>query len=231
MSRAKKQHEADQSRRGNQARIIAAAVAVLLIAIVALSVSLLGEQNTSTQPADDGRVAALASEHSPTLGDPGAKVHIVEFLDPACGTCAMFYPMVKQWMTEAPDELRLSIRHVAFHSGADYVVRILEASRNQDKYWQTLEALLASQRQWAINHVVQPDRVLPAIASVGLDVDQLMTDMNGVEVLARIEQDKKDSIVLKVSATPEYFVNGRSLPSFGQQQLLDLVREELQKAN
>jgi protein-disulfide isomerase len=230
MSRAKKQHEANQSRHGNQTRIIAAAVAVLLIAIVALSVSYLGEQNASTQPADDGRAAALASEHSPTLGDPGAKVHIVEFLDPACGTCAMFYPMVKQWMTEAPDELRLSIRHVAFHSGADYVVRILEASRNQDKYWQTLEALLASQRQWAINHVVQPDRVLPAIASVGLDVDQLMADMNGVEVLARIEQDKKDSILLKVSATPEYFVNGRPLPSFGQQQLLNLVREELQKA-
>jgi hypothetical protein len=30
--------------------------------------------------------------------------------------------------------------------------------------------------------------------------------------------------------TPEYFVNGRPLTSFGQQQLLDLVREELQKA-
>jgi len=191
----------------------------------------LGEQNESSQSGDDGRLAALASEHSPTLGNPGAKVHIVEFLDPACGTCALFYPMVKQWITEAPDELRLSVRHVAFHTGADYVVRILEASRNQDKYWQTLEALLASQSQWAINHVVQPDRVLPAIASVGLDVDQLMADMNGVEILARVERDKKDSILLKVSATPEYFVNGRPLPSFGQQQLLDLVREELQKAN
>jgi len=107
----------------------------------------------------------------------------------------------------------------------------LEASRNQDKYWQTLEALLASQSQWAINHAVQPDRVLPAIAGVGLDVDQLMADMNGVEILARIERDKKDSILLKVSATPEYFVNGRPLPTFGQQQLLDLIREELQKAD
>ena len=36
-------------------------------------------------------------------------------------------------------------------------------------------------------------------------------------------------MTLKVSATPEYFVNGRPLPSFGQQQLLDLVREELGK--
>jgi protein-disulfide isomerase len=56
-----------------------------------------------------------------------------------------------------------------------------------------------------------------------------MADMNTVQVMQRIEQDKKDSIVLKVSATPEYFVNGRPLPSFGEQQLADLVREELRK--
>jgi protein-disulfide isomerase len=197
---------------------------------VTVSVIKLGEQSEPTQSGDESRLAALASDHAPTLGDPGARVHIVEFLDPACGTCAVFFPVVKQWMNEAPDKLRLSVRHVAFHSGADYVVRILEASRKQDKYWQTLEALLASQRQWVMNHVVQPDRVLPAIADVGLNVDQLMADLNGVDILARIEQDKKDSILLKVSATPEYFVNGRPLPSFGQQQLLNLVREELQKA-
>ena len=164
-----------------------------------------------------------------TLGDPGAKVHIVEFLDPACGTCAVFYPMVKQWLNEAPGKLRLTVRHVPFHTGVDYVVRILEASREQDKYWETLEALLMSQRQWVTNHVVQPDRVLPAIASVGLDEDRLMADMNSPAVLARMQKDQEDAVTLKVSATPEYFVNGRPLPSFGQQQLLDLVREELGK--
>jgi len=137
--------------------------------------------------------------------------------------------MVKQWLAEAPGEIRLSVRHVAFHTGSDYAVRILEASRKQDKYWQTLEALLGSQQQWVQNHVVQPDRIGPAIAGVGLNMEQLTADMNSMQVLERIEQDKKDSILLKVSATPEYFVNGRPLPEFGQQQLADLVRDELSK--
>jgi hypothetical protein len=44
-----------------------------------------------------------------------------------------------------------------------------------------------------------------------------------------MEQDKNDAVTLKVSKTPEYFVNGRPLPSFGPQQLADLVREELEK--
>ena len=202
-----------------------AAVAVLA---AALSLSGCGDR-PSSQDDDQAREAALASEHAPTVGDPGAKVHIVEFLDPACGTCAMFYPMVKGWMAEVPGEIRLTVRHVPFHDGVEYVVRILEASRNQDKYWQTLETLLATQRQWVDNHVVQPDRVLPAIASVGLDVAQLEADMSSAEVQARMDKDLQDSKVLKVVATPEYFVNGRPLPSFGQEQLANLVREELQK--
>ena len=200
----------------------------LAAAMAAMLLSGCGDKQSS-QGGAQAREAALASEHAPTIGDPGAKVHIVEFLDPACGTCAIFYPMVKGWMAEVPGEIRLTVRHVPFHDGVEYVVRILEASRNQDKYWQTLETLLATQRQWVDNHVVQPDRVLPAIASVGLDVAQLEADMSSAEVQARMDKDLQDSKVLKVVATPEYFVNGRQLPSFGQEQLANLVREELQK--
>ena len=211
----------------NQMKILAGMVAAL--ALVAIVVMLLpGKEPAPTGPAaEDARAEALASEHSPTIGDASAKVHLVEFLDPACGTCAMFYPMVKEWLAQADGDLRLSIRHLAFHDGAEYAVRVLEASRNQDKYWETLEALLASQRVWVHNHVVQQDQIATAIAGVGLDMEQLLADMNAPEVTERIERDKADAIFLKVAATPEYFVNGRPLPSFGAQQLLDLVREEL----
>jgi protein-disulfide isomerase len=229
MSRKTRSKQVNAENRYGRSSIVAAAVGVLVLAVVAATFLYESDDTQSLQFEAAARQAALASEHSPALGDPGAKVHIVEFLDPACGTCALFFPMVKQWMAEVPGEIHLSVRHVAFHSGSDYAVRILEASRKQDKYWQTLEALLASQHQWVQNHTVQPDRIGPAIAKVGLNMEQLTADMNTVEVKRRIEQDKKDSILLKVSATPEYFVNGRPLPSFGQQQLADLIREELAK--
>ena len=229
MSRNTRSKQVNAENRYSRSALVAAAIGVVVIAVVAATLLYESDDALPQQSEATARQAALASEHSPSLGDPGAKVHIVEFLDPACGTCAQFFPMVKQWLAEAPGEIRLSVRHVAFHSGSDYAVRILEASRKQDKYWQTLEALLASQNQWVQNHIVQPDKIGPAIAGVGLNFEQLMADMNTVEVMQRIEQDKKDSILLQVSATPEYFVNGRPLPSFGQQQLADLVREELRK--
>ena len=229
MSKKNEETGDNAAKPGRRGSLIALSVAVLVIALVAATLIYLGNDTQSAGGEDTVRQAALASEHSPTLGDANAKVHIVEFLDPACETCALFFPMVKNWMKEVPGQIRLSVRHVAFHEGSDYAVKDLEASRKQNKYWETQETLLASQQQWTQHHTVQPEKIGPAIASVGLDMEQLLADMNSMEVLARMEQDKKDSIFLKVSATPEYFVNGRPLPSFGQQQLANLVREELEK--
>lgn len=219
----------NKKKSANPTTLAVAVVGILAIALVAATLLYESDGTGTSQDGNAARADALASEDAPMLGDPGAKVHIVEFLDPACGTCAMFFPMVKGWMDQVPGQIRLSVRHVAFHTGAEYVVRILEASRNQDKYWETLEALLMSQRQWVPNHVVLPDQVGPAIASVGLNMQQLMADMNSAEVTQRMEKDKQDAVVLQVSKTPDYYVNGRPLPSFGQQQLADLVREELEK--
>ena len=233
MSRKSKRNQPGPDDRAPQARsagrtwIVYAAVAALAIVVVAGSLLYKREKPPAGPGAEQ---AALASTHSPTLGDATAKVHIVEFIDPACETCAAFFPLVKQVMAENPGRIRLSIRHVAFHNGSDYVVRLLEASRKQDKYWQTLDALLASQAQWTANHTVQPERVGLAIAGVGLNVEQLMTDMNSPDVTANIQKDANDAVTMKVTATPEYFVNGRPLPSFGEQQLLTLISEELQRA-
>ena len=210
--------------------IIAAIVIMILISLTATLVIQQDGDHVAQTELDEAWAAALASDHAPTLGDPSAPVHIVEFLDPACETCALFYPMVKSWLNEVPDKLRLSIRHVPFHNGSEYAVRVLEAARAQDKYWETLEALLATQNQWTQNHRVIPERILPAIESVGLNMARLETDMNNFDIKVRMEQDKKDAVFLKVRATPQYFVNGRELVNFGREQLAALVREEIEKA-
>ena len=46
---------------------------------------------------------------------------------------------------------------------------------------------------------------------------------------ALLQQDTADLTALKVSKTPTFFVNGRSQPSFGPDQLAALVAEEVAK--
>jgi len=215
---------------GGSGRGVIIALVVAAVAVIVAAVFLLDDRKTETPSADTGADAALASEHAPTLGGSDAKVHIVEFIDPACETCALLYPAVKQLMDANPGRIRLSLRHVPFHQGSEFAVRVLEASRAQDKYWETLETLLATQPRWAVNHVVHPNLVLQAIAPVGLDMDKLQADMQSPEVNERLQRDRADAAALKVRATPEYYVNGQPLPSFGWEPLQALVRAELEAA-
>ena len=205
-------------------------IAAVALAIAVVAAILVYSQGPSQMSGDTEWKAALESRDAPTLGNPEARVHVVEFLDPACETCALFFPIVKQMMAENPDRIRLSVRHLAFHEGSEFVVRMLEASRKQDKYWQTLETLLASQSRWAINHTVRPELAMQAVAGVGLDTGQLMADMRDAGIDERIRRDRMDAMTVKVTATPEYYVNGRPLPGFGEQPLRALIREELRRA-
>ncbi len=204
-------------------RIVIGVAIAFVVAIVAVIVLVL-------QGPDPARHPALESAHSPTVGEAGAKVHVVEFLDPACETCAAFYPFIKQLMAENPGRLRVSIRLVPLHKGADKVAAMIEASRLQDKYWPTLETLLATQDLWTIDHVVQPELARKALANVGLDWARLEADMKSPKVIENLAKDREDAAALKVTKTPEYFVNGRQMPTFGRQQLKRLVLDEISRA-
>lgn len=174
--------------------------------------------------------SALVREHSPVLGHADARVEIVEFLDPACGTCRHFYPFVKEMLAAHPDRIRVVLRYAPFHQNSDYVVALLEAAGKQGKYWETLEALLAAQDDWVVQHAAQPERVWRHVEGLGLNLEQLRTDMNAPEIARLIAQDLEDARTLNVTKTPEFFVNGKPLPSFGYEPLETLVNEALASA-
>lgn len=174
--------------------------------------------------------AALLRMHSPTLGKADAPVVIVEFLDPACETCRAFYPMVKQMMAANPNKIRLVLRYAPFHKGSDKVVAVLEAARKQGKFWQALEALLANQADWSPHHTPQVELVWKHLEGLGLNMEQLAFDMISPEIEKVIAQDIEDARTLNVTKTPEFFVNGKPLPSFGFRQLTELVEQALVEA-
>ncbi len=205
--------------------------AVLLALVFVLGIFLYESErlDKSAKAAEQNQIL-LAREHAPRLGPADAKVHIVEFLDPACGTCREFYPLVKDMMKANRDKIRLSLRYAPFHAGSDNVVRVLEAARKQNKFWQTLEAVLASQPYWAPNHKAQVELLWPQLGNLGLDFERIKRDMYAPEIDRVIAQDVADAKALNVTKTPEFFVNGRPLPSFGYEQLKKLVDDAVATA-
>jgi len=179
-----------------------------------------------------GAVAAPAPPyvrpHAPTLGPANARVHIVEFLDPACEGCAAFAPVVKEILAEHPGRVRLWVRYAPFHRGADYVVKALEATRLQNRFWFALETLFARQGQWTRGHSAVPEQVLVVLATVpGLDVERLKRDLENPAFAQVIEQDMADVKALKLAQTPTFFVNGKPLAKYSFDELRAQVRAEV----
>ena len=206
---------------------------ILLSVAVLLGLFVVGASVYRSQRAAE--VAALAAEqnklfepeHAMRMGDPAAKVTIVEFFDPACETCAQFAPILKAMVDDNPGQVQIVERYAPFHPGSEAIVAVLEAARRQDKYWETLEILFAHQAEWSDHHNPQPDRIWPLLEAGGLDIQRLGQEMGDPAIKALIQQDIADAKALGVTQTPEFFVNGKPLPTWGLKQLKDLVKSEL----
>jgi protein-disulfide isomerase len=208
---------------------ISAAVALLLMFLVGAWIYQSRKTDESAQRADSIH-SHLMRMHSPTLGNPDAKVQLVEFLDPACETCARFYPLVKKILAANPDEIRLVLRYAPFHEGSSAVVAVLEAAKIQGKFWPALEAVLASQSDWTQHHIAHVDRVWKHLAGLGLNLEQVRVDMASPEIARAVEQDLADARALNVIKVPSFFVNGQPLTQFGYEPLKALVDAALRSA-
>jgi len=166
-------------------------------------------------------------DYSTVIGNSDAKVTLVEFLDPACETCRAFYPIVKDIMTNYKGKIKHVIRYAPFHKDSDYVVKLLEATKKQGKYAQTLEALFRYQNQWVKHHVPDKRILWQLMKHVGLNLEQLKKDFNDPKLDELVKQEIADAKTLGVKKTPQFFVNGKMLQKFGHKQLIELIESEL----
>ena len=202
-------------------------VLVLIIAFMFGSSYYKGKQAEKIGFMAQENASIFIRDHSQIVGSDDAKVYLIEFMDPACETCAAFSPIIKQIMDANPGKIKHVIRYAPFHHGADNFVKILEAAKKQGKYWETLDVMYKSQRYWASHSNPQPQKIWQFIPQAGVNVEQIRRDMNDPAIAKLIDQDLADAKTLNVRKTPGFFVNGKPLQTFGSRQLLQLVQDEL----
>jgi protein-disulfide isomerase len=207
--------------------IFAFACLILFLAFIFASTFYKDKQTENLGFLARENASVFVRDHSQTLGSDDARVYLIEFMDPACETCAVFYPFVKQMMAANPGKIKLVLRYAPFHDGADYFVKILEAAKKQGKYWETLEVMYKTQGQWASHHNPQPQKIWQFLPMAGLDLERIRQDMNDPAIEQIIQQDLADAKTLNVRKTPGFFANGKPLQDFGYQQLQDLVYSKI----
>jgi protein-disulfide isomerase len=207
--------------------IFAFSCLILFVAFLLANTLYKGQQAEKLGFLAQENISVFVRDHSQTLGSDDAKVYLIEFMDPACETCAAFFPFVKQLMNARPGKIKLVLRYAPFHDGADYFVKILEAAKKQGKYWETLAIMYKSQPYWASHHNPQPQKIWQFLPQAGLNLEQIRQDMNDPAIVKIIEQDLADAKTLNVQKTPGFIVNGKPLQTFGYQQLQELVFSEV----
>ena len=80
------------------------------------------------------------------------------------------------------------------------------------------------------HHVADPQSAVALLTSLTLDSEQFIRDVNSDHTSDTITQDITDGKLLKVAATPQFFVNGKPLTDFGYKQLALLVEEAVSES-
>jgi protein-disulfide isomerase len=175
-----------------------------------------------------------------TLGDPNAKVTVIEYASVACPICARFDVEVFQDFKKKYVDTG-KVRYVAREAltGNPALAAsgfLLARCAGKDKYFQVTDAVYRAQDQ-----IYEPgtESVQPAVANdvlgkiaqeVGLSDDQMkacITDEKAIKAL----NDRVDKLSRKdaVDSTPTFVINGKKLVGYQSLAQLDAVIQPLLK--
>ncbi len=186
-----------------------------------------------TLAACGGSEGGQAAQGDMAKGAPeGAKVTVVEYASVTCGVCAAWqeqvWPEFKAKYVDT-NQVRYVFREFPTPP-ADVAAAgfLLARCAGEDRYFQVVEEIMASQREW--QQGVPPAATLSRIAtSVGLSEDEYRACVTNPESLAALEQRIQSGRSEGVTGTPTFFVNGMRVADSSMAGLSAVIDAELAK--
>ncbi len=181
---------------------------VVILGLIVVGAAILAIKN---QP-DASSVSPLntpVSSADHILGNPEAKVTLVEYADFECPACEAYYPLIKQLTTDYKDKVRFVYRHFPLpqHANAIPTALATEAASNQGKFWEMHDIIFDKHEEW--QDLKDPTSVLVGYAKqLNLDIPRFQSDMNSGATKKIVDDDKASAVAENLPGTPSFFVNG-----------------------
>jgi protein-disulfide isomerase len=214
---------------------------IAVVLVVALGVmwkmSSSSRQSNGPQPGATPAPGSLAPGAIPAhvRGNANAPVTVEEFADFQCPSCGAYYPELKKMEAEFGEKLRVIYRENPLYPNHQYSIVAAQAAeaaglQGEDKFWAMHDKLFETQTTWS--EAKDKDAVVAVFVDyakqIGVNPDQMMKDLSGEAVAARIFQDGKRSHAIGVESTPSFFVNGK--PAAGDSWKPDGLRKMINEA-
>lgn len=154
-------------------------------------------------------VPPFESKNQTVLGNPDAKVSIIEFSDFQCPYCKMFYDALDQLVKDPAykDKVKVSFKNLplSFHAKSNDAAMASECSGEQGKFWEMYGALFTKQADW--ENTTNNDKFKSYAAGLKLDTSKFNQCMDSNKFQADIEADKEIAKNFGISGTPAIFIN------------------------
>jgi len=159
-------------------------------------------------------------KNAPIFGNLDGSVTLVEFFDYNCGYCRRAAPEVKA-VLEANKDVRIIYREFPILGpGSEVAARASLAARNQGKYQQFHEAMMA------LNGQAVEASVMKIAGDVGLDLKVLKTDMQSNLVNDHIAASLRLAEALGITGTPTFVLGDEIIPGVIERgTLLEMIAE------
>lgn len=164
----------------------------------------------------------------PTMGNPNAKVRIIEFVDYQCPYSKQVAPVIREFMKKHSDEASLTLRNFPVTELYPDAERVAVAARCvfeqiPNRYWEFHDRLFASQPQQSVEDL----RLYASQAGANVARYDDCVALN--RPLSQIKQSISDGEASGVIGTPTFFFNGVKIQGAMDAESLEVIFGEVKK--
>ena len=203
--------------------------AVICVVVLGGLIQLSRKNSVDVSNVDQTKIQAASAangniaDHVTDLKD--SKVVLVEYGDYQCPYCGEAYPQVKKITTDYASKITFVFRNYplsTMHPNAKAAAAAAEAAGLQGKYWEMHDKLYESQNDWdTLSTDKRTNTFVSYAKEIGVkDLDKFKTDMAGNDVNKKINFDLALGNKAKVTGTPTFVLNGKTVPDDQSQSLI-----------
>jgi protein-disulfide isomerase len=184
-------------------------IALIFLIVIGVLIAAVSSPSTSTP----NIAIAPISARDITLGNPKAKVTLIEYADFQCPACAAYHPVVNQLLSIYGSKIFYVYRMFPLeqeHQNALVSAEAAYAAYKQGAFFKYDDLLFTNQNDWAT--LQDPTAVFITYAqSLKLDVNKFTIDMKSSDTQKYVKDSENQALGEGINATPSFFINGNMI--------------------
>lgn len=172
-------------------------------------------------------------EQHPWIGNPDAKITIMEFSDYQCPYCSRGHYELRNFVKKYPTSFKLIHRNYPLdincnkdlssqlHPFACLYAKMAYCASKMNKFWEVNDYLYANGKRH------KPVTLYEISAAFSLNLEKMQNCIESSEASQAIQKDIEYAKLLHIRGTPTYVVNGKIYPGYIPRDVLGLPNNEI----